>query len=539
MPEPLDRCVQSLIAKGQPEDRAWAICKAATGLSEQEAETHGIAMALADIPEDAWTAAKETYQVARQRLGASHETALKKAHELPRYLGWEHVESVGWVRNFQAPQARSVLNVPIFAAGEHTDSEGNTRTWSIEDLDTMIRNSQAGVPERRPLKAGHTSTAFNQSLAAALSVPEGFITGEQGHGQVSLGNVTNLRRIGNVLMADFQDVPEPVADMVQLHGESGFTDVSSEIMDTEVGPAIVAVALLGSEDPAVPIATLEGALVMAAPNKSVLRFTRHKDGSLTQAEADLEAIERKVREAAKDTKSAGVITKLFTQMRQNLKSMFAAESNINREAEMLEKFKELFGLGNDATEDAVFEKVKALHGKHQEDEDEEEKKRREEEEMKKRKHAEGKADFSKSAEYAEFTKALQERDKRIEALEHDKRVASFSARVAKWKDMDKAPTAEKLAALPDEQANAIAEAWDATAEARETARKEASLFTSVSTPRAGGNGDNPDFEAEVKKHTDAGKTREQAEAAVAKSHPKLFRKYQADNIFVSVNGREG
>jgi hypothetical protein len=576
MPEQLDKCVSAVMERGIPEDRAWAICKAATGLSENEAEHVSIAVTLAAIPEETWGAARETYTVARERLGASHEDALRKAHDLPRFLGWQHVESVGWVREFQAARTRSVMGVEIFAAGTWTDSGGTTHTWSMEDLAAMV--AQQG--ERVPLKAGHTSDAFNDALAHALNVPKAIITGEgMGQGQIALGKVTNLRVQGDRLIADFQDVPEPVADLIDMQGDSGFTNVSSEIAMGEHGPVLVGVALLGAEDPAVDtLAGLEAALVMAAPGKQVYRFARGAGGALSQAdaEADLETVEAKLKDAIKGTKSEGILSRLFSDAKERLRDMFTTKKfhtpeerkNSLRflamdlgleegasiddiiarlqeikgqmngetvfakgEAAMFTELREYLGMAADATEEAVLSAVKERLAKHQDDDDDDD------EEDEKMKHAAEAA--------AKFTKELSERDKRIKALEDknavlelSQRVASFAKRAEPWKAAgaieDADAIATDLAGMTDAQAEIAASAFNRAAESL----KKASLFTAVSTPRTGNPSGDAEVETEIKRHMDAGKTREAAVAAMATEKPALFRRYQADSMMVR-NGREG
>jgi len=527
LPEKLDSCVRDLIAKGKPEASAWALCRASLDMSEAtEADQVSVGTLLGSAPESAWPAMREAYRVARTRLGQNHEQAVSKLRELPTYLGFHNVSGVGWLREFKAPQTRSVMGVEIFAAGTWTDSAGTTRVWTEADLDQMVANARANHPERRPVKAGHTSGTFNRNLAAALSVPEAIITGEQGgQGQIALGNAVNLRRQGDRLLADFADVPQPVADMIELKGNAGFCNVSSEITIGDAGPAIVGVALLGAENPAVDVlAGLEAALVMAAPGKQVYRFAR-SDGHISQetAEADLTTIETKLQESIKGSKSAGILARLFADARERLTVLFRGDNNesadhADGEDQMLEKMRQMLGLPPDATEEAVLAKIRGMMGG---------------------KEGQHSADFSKSAEFQELTgqvTALQAENGTMRTAE---RVAKFSARAQPWlvagviKDV--AATATELASLTDAQAEQVATVYDNVA----AKFKEANLFSVRSTPRVGDGMGDAEVEAAITELQKGGKSREQAVSALASTKPGLFRRYQAANIVtVFVNGRE-
>lgn len=144
--------------------------------------------------------------------------------------------------SYQAMATRSVSGVEIFKAGTHTDSAGQTRQWSSVDLSALSLSK--GVP----LKVGHTSDAFNARLADELGIPLGIMLGEKGKGAARFGKVSNLHLHGDTLLADFEDVPESLADFI----EGGqFNAVSVEVGLLDDKPVLTAVALLGSESPAV------------------------------------------------------------------------------------------------------------------------------------------------------------------------------------------------------------------------------------------------------------------------------------------------
>ncbi len=144
---------------------------------------------------------------------------------------------------FQAMKTRALSGVELFRSGSHTDSMGQSRNWSADDL-TALASSQ-----NVPLKVGHTSDQWNARLADGLGVPVSLLTGEAGKGAARLGRVTNYAIRGDTLTADFEDVPETLADLI----EGGqFNAVSVEIGLAQDKPHLTAVALLGSESPAVP-----------------------------------------------------------------------------------------------------------------------------------------------------------------------------------------------------------------------------------------------------------------------------------------------
>ena len=144
--------------------------------------------------------------------------------------------------SYQAMKTRSVSGVEIFKVGTHTDSAGQSRQWSSADLGALA------LSKATPLKVGHTSDAFNAHLADQLGVPLGIMLGEKGKGAARFGSVVNLRLHNDTLLADFNDVPDPLADFI----EGGqFNAVSVEIGMLDDKPVLTAVALLGSESPAV------------------------------------------------------------------------------------------------------------------------------------------------------------------------------------------------------------------------------------------------------------------------------------------------
>jgi len=141
----------------------------------------------------------------------------------------------------------SVKSVEIFSTGLITDSEGVEMDWTVKDLKSMADNFEAA-----PLKAGHSDDDFNTKIADAMGIPQPLVTGHDrdGTGQMRLGHLENLRVKGNKLLADLEDVPDPIGELIK---SGAYNSVSSEIVIDEDGtPSIKGLALLGVENPAVP-----------------------------------------------------------------------------------------------------------------------------------------------------------------------------------------------------------------------------------------------------------------------------------------------
>jgi hypothetical protein len=152
-----------------------------------------------------------------------------------------------FMMKFKAMPTTTISDREIFAVGTWTDSDGASRQWTSEELDTMIQRFGA-EPETIPLKAGHSTDAYNAQLAEAMSLPVSLLTGEDGNGAVRFGAITNLHRNGDTLLADFTNVPQSIADLIETQM---YAQVSCEIELDDDGPRLSAVALLGAEQPAV------------------------------------------------------------------------------------------------------------------------------------------------------------------------------------------------------------------------------------------------------------------------------------------------
>ncbi|MCK9599840.1 MAG: hypothetical protein M0R06_12425, partial [Sphaerochaeta sp.] len=178
---------------------------------------------------------------------------------------------------------------------------------------------QAGVPKVAPVKCGHTSDAFNKAIAEALGVPQEVVTGDKGQGQISLGRIATLERVGSLIEATFEGIPEPIANLI----EAGlYSTVSVEVEEKigDYGPVITGVALLGAEEPAVDKATLAGAAVFggAREGASVMSFqaANHTlEGiGVDVLKSEFKEITGVMDTAIAKTKGATIFKKLFGQI---------------------------------------------------------------------------------------------------------------------------------------------------------------------------------------------------------------------------------
>lgn len=132
------------------------------------------------------------------------------------------------------PHLKTIDGVEVFAVGEW-----NGDNYTTEDLDIMVdafqETSETFTP---PLKFGHDD---NQTILQQDGLP-------------AAGWISNLRRMGEKLIADFVDIPKQVFELIK---NKAYDTVSAEIFwDAKVNGVsykrvLSAVALLGADVPAV------------------------------------------------------------------------------------------------------------------------------------------------------------------------------------------------------------------------------------------------------------------------------------------------
>ena len=236
----------------------------------------------------------------------------------------------GWVKEFQAPNMKTVSGVRVFGAGTWTDSAGFERTWTEADLDNMVKAFEAGVPAVVPVKCGHTSDEFNRRIAEALGVPVEVITGDHGQGQIAVGRISGLQRKGSWNVASFDRIPEPIADLI----EGGqYSTVSVEIEDQvgDFGPVITGVALLGAEEPAVEGATLERALVFggARTGARVYSFKLGDQIPTSELKAEFDDIRGKLADIIKGKRGAPVFRALFGNLSELFEKLVGGRHSVD------------------------------------------------------------------------------------------------------------------------------------------------------------------------------------------------------------------
>ncbi|MCK9599546.1 MAG: hypothetical protein M0R06_10935 [Sphaerochaeta sp.] len=390
------------------------------------------------MPEEAWSLYREAYATSMTGSTKKVEEAEKEAHENAlktlEKAGWTY-SRIGWVKQYQTPTFKSVAGVRVFAVGTWTDSAGVERDWTEEDVDGLVKAFNSGVPGNVVLKAGHTPDSFNTKIAEKLDIPVELVTGDHGKGQVSIGRMATLERRGNLLVASFERVPEPIANLI----EAGlYSTVSVEIEDGVGGfaSAITAVALLGAEEPAVDEATLDRALVFGGKREKAHVLTFAKDGDYLEQEFN--TIQEKLSETIKGMRGAPVFRALMSQLRTLFGQITGrkrehqsdttnqVEPNSKKEAEMPKSIKEMkskfqeenpaappegaqgemmaglmaiaqaLGLGEGSTIEDILAAIEAM-----------------------------KAGPASEAQFQKVTSELQKRDERIANLEHKDRVHGY------------------------------------------------------------------------------------------------------------------
>ncbi|EUA09533.1 hypothetical protein I546_4168 [Mycobacterium kansasii 732] len=131
------------------------------------------------------------------------------------------------------PEVRTVRDVEILKIGTFDGANGMF-TVTREDLEAAAEFARAGVLRPAPLKIGHDDPRFD--------------------GGPALGNLDNLRVVGDTLIADLVNVPAGLAKLLPF----SYRDRSIEgVFDYRDGAgrvwkfAVTALALLGERAPAV------------------------------------------------------------------------------------------------------------------------------------------------------------------------------------------------------------------------------------------------------------------------------------------------
>lgn len=145
----------------------------------------------------------------------------------------------------------------IFSAGKHTDSKGNTKEWTTEDLDKIVYQFE-NVHKNAPVCVGHPQT-----------------------NSPAYGWLDNVKRIGNGLYCTFKDVQDEFKTAVN----KGLFKNRSISLDKDLN--IRHLAFLGGQAPA--IKGLEQFCFESQENDTVVEFSDYEDISI---EDDIQKKER-------------------------------------------------------------------------------------------------------------------------------------------------------------------------------------------------------------------------------------------------------
>lgn len=243
--------------------------------------------------------------------------------------------------------AKEFLNVELFQVGNWTDSKGRKREWTQKDLDDIANSyNETKNDIHAAIKLGHND---KQALL---------------DGEPAAGWVENIRRIGNRLIGDFMGVPDKIAALI----ESGaYRARSVELTpDFEVGEKkynwlLTAVALLGSRLPAVSglkdIVSLYETSGLEL-NTEVVLFQAAASNEEEEQEdlaAELQDIFNRLETAIKNRRGAPHVRALQTALNAAIAGTKRSEHEMDTK-----KMAALLGLSEDASEEDIEKKVKAM-----------------------------------------------------------------------------------------------------------------------------------------------------------------------------------
>lgn len=221
--------IRALIKAGKVDDSsAWSFDAsdgdALLGKSGDDWTAYGAVFLGVDAGADIHTKAHYKYPVAKG--GKVYLSGLRAAISRAGTQGADDIEAAA--RKLLAaakPSEHAGFEdwVEVFQAGKHTDSAGNARTWSRDDIDQIIANHDAAQPA--PLVIGHPKTD-----------------------SPAWGWTESLKRVGGKLLAKFNQVPAQLVDAVR---EGRYRNRSVKLAHGADGWKLIHVGLLGAAPPAV------------------------------------------------------------------------------------------------------------------------------------------------------------------------------------------------------------------------------------------------------------------------------------------------
>lgn len=273
---------------------------------------------------------KSAFPICRSRLKLSEEIKPEEIEKLAEDFK---------AREFQEePELKEMRDIEIFAVGVW-----NGEQFTEKDLDDIVNAFQATKEKIHPfLKIGHSD---KQTLLARDEMP-------------SAGLVSNIRRMGKKLLADFVDVPKKIFDIVKRRA---FNKISSELfVNINIGGirhplALKAVALLGGETPAVhdlnsilDLFTSGGATVVYNNKNETKEFQfdsnsfkhleEHKMDNLEKENAKLELEVKKYEQEngkiSREFESAKVSLETSKKEAKEFKEKYESEVKIRKENEV-------------------------------------------------------------------------------------------------------------------------------------------------------------------------------------------------------------
>lgn len=216
----------------------------------------------------------------------------------------------------------TVEGVEIFAAGTWTDSQGQEREWTESDLDKLLKNFKTDSKDNPlPLKVGHTDDTFNARIADELGIPGSLLTGDDGNGAARLGRIVNVRKEGSTILADFEDVPNVLTEMIKA---GLYNAVSVEIdMPDDDDPHLTGIAILGAELPAIDsLKALDTSNIFSNTSHPwvTLSFQEGEPIQVDPAELAVEfaEISDKIEELIKGKKGARFLRTIWNEVRRRM-----------------------------------------------------------------------------------------------------------------------------------------------------------------------------------------------------------------------------
>jgi len=429
---------------------------------------------------------------------------------------------------------RNVQGVEIFAAGTWTDAFGMTKSWNATDLDNMVREFEAG--QEIPVKVGHTSDVFNLKLASDLGVPIELLTGEFGMGAMGLGKVSSLVRSGDKLVANFIDVPEALASLIE---GGNYNAVSVELrFNEDDGPVATGIALLGVEEPAVDVLAPLDIAEIFKKQSPVFAFSNGKL-KIDEERMKIGFADSVLKELAAVTKVVDKEEDQGMSMNNDTAIADAEEQEFNLSAEDLNQLWESLGLGQHSDINAILEVIeefkKAKKYKDDDEEDEEDKnkkpfnKEEDDEEKKKKMTKEEDDDEDKKkmqAALGEMECKIAEQSEFIANLQHEKRVANYAKQAEQWNAIPgtSAEFGEELAEI-EETVGEVAVGRMVASYSRANDLAKVAITSSVGSALKSMEETQPTdpFEIEIRKYSkDAGVTYENAVMHFSSTRGKEF-----------------